>query len=104
MACLWGLRAAVYERNIIRDRPGQVFVGPLKSERFRHHLEVTLPRGNDSTGCVQHVSVFTGPIAIVHTLSVSPTIKGLKDGELRATVPILFGTLPPEKKVIEFNI
>jgi len=90
--------------GIVRDKSNQFFVPALKSDRHKHNIEITTPRGNDNIGCVRNPTVSTDIFSIDHSLSALPVMKGVKEGAVRATLPLVFGPQPSEAhKVFEFT-
>lgn len=94
-----------YKLSVIRDKTTNWFCDALKSNRNKHSLEISRPRGNDTSGSIKHPSIVADGITIRHQISAIPVMKGLKEGEVKAVLPIHVGIAPrPSARLFELTL
>lgn len=100
-------KPVTFHTNVIRCRlsSAEFFCDALKSNRCKRDLEVTLPRGNDAIGCPRNITVATPSFHCRHVISAEPIIKGVKEGDIRVSLDVQFGSKPvATRQLLEYNI
>lgn len=96
---------STYLRVVSKDRPQHpVWVDKQSSGNVKHTLDIEAPRGKESVGCLQNVTISTPWVCVQHRLKTVGMMKGAKDHELTNAINVYFYTAPKERFGKEYKL